>query len=104
MKRIVSEGDGSSMPSGVTEAKETKKYRVDNLNRRGAMRLAKRLEDYWRSRGDQSARFWAEPIDERFEKIGTHEIYRVKCNLVNGLPAIASKQHGITERPFEGAR
>jgi hypothetical protein len=24
--------------------------------------------------------------DERFEKIGTYEIYQVKYNLVNGLP------------------
>ena len=33
-----------------------------------------------------AARFWTEPVDERFEKIGTYEIYQVKCNLVNGLP------------------
>lgn len=25
----------------------------------------------------RAARFWAEPIDERFEKIGTYEIYRI---------------------------
>jgi len=29
---------------------------------------------------------WAEPIEERFAKVGTYEIYRVVCNLVNGLP------------------
>jgi hypothetical protein len=33
-----------------------------------------------------AARFWTEPLDERFTKIGTYEVYRVKCNLVNGLP------------------
>jgi hypothetical protein len=33
-----------------------------------------------------AARFCIEPIDERFEKIGTYEIYRVDCNLVNGIP------------------
>ena len=27
-----------------------------------------------------------EPVDERFAKVGTYEIYRVVCNLVNGLP------------------
>jgi len=37
-------------------------------------------------RGHHGVRFWAEPIDERFEKMGTHELYRVVCNLVNGLP------------------
>lgn len=62
------------------------KFRRDNLNRRGAMELAKRLEAYWHGKGYFEVRFWAEPIDERFEKIGTHEIYSVKCNLVNGLP------------------
>lgn len=82
MKRIVSEGDGSLMPPEG----EVTKYRRDNLNRRGAADLAKRLEAYWRNLGYFEVRFWAEPIDERFEKIGTHEIYRVKCNLVNGLP------------------
>jgi len=31
-------------------------------------------------------RFWTEPVGERFGKIGTHEVHRVVCNLVNGLP------------------
>ncbi|MBB4263567.1 hypothetical protein GGD64_007637 [Bradyrhizobium sp. CIR3A] len=31
-------------------------------------------------------RFWPEPIDERFSKIGTYEIYTIACNLINGLP------------------
>jgi hypothetical protein len=34
----------------------------------------------------QDARFWAEPIEERFAKVVTYEIYRVVCNLVNALP------------------
>ena len=59
---------------------------VDTLNRDGAMALAKRLEKYWHDQGYPAARFWTEPVDERFEKIGTYEIYQVKCNLVNGLP------------------
>jgi hypothetical protein len=58
----------------------------DTLGRRGAMALAKRLERYWHVRGFLAARFWAEPIEERFAKVGTYEIYRVVCNLVNGLP------------------
>lgn len=59
---------------------------ADMCNKRGAMALAKRLEGYWRDHGYPAARFWAEPIDERFDKIGTYEIYRVACNLVNALP------------------
>ena len=31
-----------------------------------AMRLAKRLEKYWHDQGYPAARFWAEPVDERF--------------------------------------
>jgi hypothetical protein len=59
---------------------------VEMCNRRGAMALAKRLERYWHERGYPAARFWAEPIDERFDKIGTYEVYRVASNLVNALP------------------
>jgi len=58
----------------------------DNLNKAGAMRLAKRLQKFWHDQGYPAARFWAEPIEERFAKVGTYEIYRVACNLVNGLP------------------
>lgn len=58
----------------------------ETLNRDGAMALAKRLQQFWHDRGYPGARFWAEPIEERFAKVGTHEIYRVVCNLVNGLP------------------
>ena len=58
----------------------------DSLNRDGAMALARRLQQYWQDRGYPAARFWAEPVDERFSKVGTYEIYRVVCNLVNGVP------------------
>jgi hypothetical protein len=58
----------------------------DMLSRRGAMRLARRLEKYWHDKGYPAACFWAEPLEERFAKVGTYEIYRVVCNLVNGLP------------------
>jgi hypothetical protein len=58
----------------------------DTLGQRGAMALAKRLEQFWHGRGYHAARFWAEPINERFAKVGTYEIYRVACNLVGGLP------------------
>jgi hypothetical protein len=40
----------------------------------------------WHDQGYPAARFWKEPLNERFEKIGTYEVYQVKCNLVNGLP------------------
>ena len=58
----------------------------DTLSQCGAMALAKRLERYWHDRDYPAARFWAEPIKERFAKVGTYEIYRIVCNLVNGLP------------------
>jgi hypothetical protein len=58
----------------------------DYLSQQGAMHLARRLERYWHDRGYFAARFWAEPVEERFPKIGTYEVYRVKCNLVNALP------------------
>jgi hypothetical protein len=58
----------------------------DTLNRDGALALAKRLQEYWHGRGYPAARFWAEPVAERFTKIGTYEIYRVGCNFVNGMP------------------
>ena len=50
------------------------------------MALARMLEGYWHQLGYPAARFWAEPINERFAKVGTYELYRVVCNLVNGLP------------------
>lgn len=56
------------------------------LSQDGAMELARRLENYWKDRGYLAARFWAEPIPERFAKVGTYQLYRVACNLVNGLP------------------
>jgi hypothetical protein len=58
----------------------------DTLSQKGAMALAKRLQHFWHARGYFAARFWAEPVDERFAKVGTYEIYRVVCNLVDGLP------------------
>ena len=58
----------------------------ETLDRKGAMALARRLEHFWHEAGYPAARFWAEPVDERFAKIGTCEIYRVASNLVNGLP------------------
>jgi hypothetical protein len=59
---------------------------VDTLSQRGAMALARRLEQFWHEQGYPAVRFWAEPIDERFAKVGTYEVYRVTCNLVGGLP------------------
>lgn len=56
------------------------------LSQRGAMALARELEAYLYKRQFPAARFWAEAVGERFAKIGTYEIYRVTCNLVNGLP------------------
>jgi len=61
MKRIVSEGDASSMPTAATKVKAA---RVDHVNRRGAMELAKKLERYWHERGYYCARFWARRTEE----------------------------------------
>jgi hypothetical protein len=56
------------------------------LSQKGAMALAKRLERYWHEQGFDAARFWAEPVDERFNKLSSYEVYRVASNLVNGMP------------------
>jgi hypothetical protein len=58
----------------------------ETLSLKGALALAKQLEKYWHDQGYPAARFWVEPIGERFEKIGTYELYRVASNLVDGLP------------------
>jgi hypothetical protein len=58
----------------------------DTLSQKGATALARRLQAFWDVRGYHTARFWAEPVGERFAKVGTYEIYRVACNLVNGRP------------------
>ena len=58
----------------------------DTLSRKGACKLARRLQEHWHRRGYTAARFWVEPITERFGKLGTHEIHRVVCNFKNGLP------------------
>ncbi len=78
------DGAGAS-PMTISE-RQCNSGTKDTLNQQGAMALAKRLERYWHDRGYPAARFWAEPIKERFAKVGTYEIYRVACNLVNGLP------------------
>lgn len=59
---------------------------IDTLSREGARAHARRIQQYWHALDYPAARFWAEPLDERFAKVGTYEIYRVDCNLVNGLP------------------
>ena len=41
----------------------------DNLSKRGALDLARRLEKYWHGQGYPAAKFWTEPVDERFQKI-----------------------------------
>ncbi len=70
----------------LSHTKELDSDFPESLSQKGAMALAKRLELYWRKNGYTSARFWAEPIGERFEKVGSYDIYRVTSNLVNGLP------------------
>ncbi len=69
-----------------TRERDNKPEPGEFLTQKGAMALAKRLERYWHQKGYHAARFWAEPIGERFQKVGTYEIYRVTSNLVNGFP------------------
>jgi hypothetical protein len=59
---------------------------ADTLSQRGALALAKRLQNYWHARGYKQVRFWTEPLTERCSKVGTYELYRVVCNLVGGVP------------------
>jgi len=59
---------------------------ADTLSQKGALALAKRLQDYWHAEGFHAVRFWTEPVGERFSKVGSYELYRVACNLVNGKP------------------
>jgi hypothetical protein len=86
MKRMIGEETGA--PTSVPEVPASAMQISETLNRTGATALARRLEDFWHHRGYPTARFWAEPISERFQKIGTHELYSVACNLINGLPPV----------------
>jgi hypothetical protein len=74
------------MELAYCRAAKTKPVFKETLSQKGALALAKRLEEFWHAQGFTSVRFWAEPIRERFIKVGSYEIYRVACNLVNGLP------------------
>jgi hypothetical protein len=76
---IISNGLPGERPQGTRTEGEF-------LTQKGAMALARRLETYWHDKGFPAARFWAEPIGERFEKVGTYDIYRVTSNLINGMP------------------
>ena len=75
------------------------------LSQKGAMALAKRLQAYWHAQGYPAARFWAEPVAERFAKVGIYEIYRVACNLENGLPPRyeTAREGYHAEPPRDGA-
>jgi hypothetical protein len=80
--------DEERLRSGA--ASETITASADKLIQRGAMRLARRLEKYWHDQGNPAARFWAEPVDERFSKVGTYvgpESEKVCC--VDAEKAIA---------------
>jgi hypothetical protein len=83
---IIHEGAESAPQAPVPVPPENENAVPDTLSRKGAMAHAKRLERYWHEQGYPAARFWAGPVEERFAKIGTYEVYRVASNLVNGLP------------------
>jgi hypothetical protein len=46
----------------------TAKDELDTLYRDGDIALAKRLQQYWHDQGYPTARFWTEPLDERFSE------------------------------------
>lgn len=84
MKRM-NENDGVAASGGGCSASgDARKH--DTLSRKGASELARQLQAYWHGQGYPLARFWCEPISIRMGKLGTHEIHRVVCNLVDGLP------------------
>ena len=89
-------------PKAIDED-EPESKRLDALDQRGAMALAKRLERYWHARGYPAARFWAEPVEERFPKVGTYEIYRVVSNLIDGLPPRYQDEAAIARGSYLGA-
>jgi hypothetical protein len=93
IERIDSTDDRGLKSKAVTQ---------ETLSQKGAMALAKRLEQFWHGKGYLAARFWAEPIGERFDKVGTYEIYRVVSNLVNGMPPRYVTQAPIPSREFTG--
>lgn len=70
----------------ANESRGAPKTYPDTLSYKAALALAKRLQEYWHKRDYPAARFWVEPIGERFAKVGTYELYRVVSNLVKGLP------------------
>jgi hypothetical protein len=94
MRRAV---ETASRPKPKPAAPET-------LGQGGAIALAKRLEQYWHCQGFPAARFWAEPIGERFEKVGSYELYRVASNLVNGWPPRYSDHGGVPLPPHQATK
>lgn len=80
------DGADARRESGLQSDGDAEPKTRDTLTKAGALRLARELEQHWHGQGYPAARFWTEPIDERFAKVGTYEIYRVRSNLVNGLP------------------
>lgn len=57
------------------------------LNLVGAKQLATRLESYWHERGYIRVRFFPVPVDERFEKVGSYEIWQVRHNFLGTKPS-----------------
>ena len=82
-----------------TSVPKPKRPPAETLNKSGALALAKRLERYWHDRGYTAARFWTEPISERFDKLGSYEVYRVVGNLVNGMPPRYLNERGRPSPP-----
>lgn len=56
------------------------------LDLNGAYKICKKIEEYWHKRGFKQVMARPYPIEERFVKVGTYQLYGVETNLVGGLP------------------
>jgi hypothetical protein len=85
MKKSNEAGDNLTINLPCRDAQKGSRS-PDTLSRDGAMALARQLQQYWHDKGYPAARFWAEPVGERFAKVGTYEIKSGGVQSRDGLP------------------
>jgi hypothetical protein len=71
MKRFGEAEDNLGISVSSRDNAQSGSRAADTLSQEGAMALAKRLQRYWEERSYPAARFWTEPIGERFVKVGS---------------------------------
>ena len=64
---------------------------VDTLTKTGALRIKRKIEEYWASLGYTTVHAWVEPIPER------PDLWQVRSNLKCGLPP--SKGDASVDKP-----